>query len=78
MSNACAQQRYEQRISEQLAKDNPHSEQLRRDWGIAIAKLADLEKSLGKLESAQQRYEQRLAISERSTAILRRATPRKT
>ncbi|MCB9275203.1 MAG: tetratricopeptide repeat protein [Lewinellaceae bacterium] len=53
------------KLSEQLAKDNPHSEQLRRDWGIAIAKLADLEKSLGKLESAQQRYEQRL----RSTAI---------
>ncbi|MCB9275201.1 MAG: hypothetical protein H6564_14250 [Lewinellaceae bacterium] len=46
-------------MSKPATKDNPHSEQLRRDWGIAIAKLADLEKSLGKLESAQQRYEQR-------------------
>ncbi|MCO6486789.1 MAG: tetratricopeptide repeat protein [Phaeodactylibacter sp.] len=51
-------------LSEQLAKDNPHSEQLRRDWGIAIEKLADLEKDLGKLESAQQRYEQSIVICE--------------
>ncbi len=64
---------YEQglKISEQVNRANPHSEQLQRDLGVSFNKLGDTLAALGQLSAAKNYYEEGLNIREQ----LSRANP---
>lgn len=49
-------------LSEQLAKDNPHSEQLRRDLSVAYYKMGVILDQAGRVEEAEQYLARDLAV----------------
>jgi len=50
-------------LSKKLAKQNPQSEQLQRDLGVAISKLADLLMRTGKTKDAAKLYQERATLA---------------